>query len=173
MKCLIIAFLLMLPLTASLAQGPSNKSTAACSGKNGLTADAISELLAAHNKVRAQFKLPNLTWNCELADFAQQWATRGVIEHRDDSFYGESIFVSGSNVLSSDQVVTRWMSEQPFWDNKNAVCQAGKVCNHFTQIVWKKTARIGCGLNTNLSGRWKLMLVCNYDPAGNTPGPAY
>ncbi|MBK8466922.1 MAG: hypothetical protein IPL32_13920 [Chloracidobacterium sp.] len=40
-------------------------------------------------------------------------------------------------------------------------------------MVWRKTARIGCGINRNTPGNWKTIVVCNYDPAGNKPGPAF
>jgi pathogenesis-related protein 1 len=65
------------------------------------------------------------------------------------------------------------MLEKASWNNKTASCAAGKTCTHYTQIVWKKTASIGCGINRNALGKWKVLLVCNYNPAGNGPGPPF
>ncbi len=144
-----------------------------CSGENGLTRGEILEILNVHNLVRAGLKLSQLTWDCKLADLAQEWAKRGVAEHREDTIYGESIFVSGLRDIAAITAVNRWMGEKPNWDNKAGKCAAGKTCTHYTQIVWKKTTRIGCGINRDLTGKWKTMLVCNYDPEGNAPGPAY
>ena len=144
-----------------------------CSGANGLTRGEIIEILNVHNLVRAGLKLSQLTWDCKLADYAQEWATRGVVEHRDDNIYGESIFVAGARDAAAVASVNKWMLEKPNWDNTKGKCIPGKTCTHYTQIVWKKTARIGCGINRNVSGKWKTMVVCNYDPEGNAPGPAY
>ncbi|XP_077541105.1 GLIPR1-like protein 1 [Haemaphysalis longicornis] len=44
---------------------------------------------------------------------------------------------------------------------------------HFTQIVWSRNAKIGCGVTEcpNLGGRY---MVCNYGPGGNVVGkPVY
>ena len=27
--------------------------------------------------------------------------------------------------------------------------------------------KIGCGINRAATGKWKVLMVCNYDPAGN------
>ena len=37
---------------------------------------------------------------------------------------------------------------------------------HFTQMVWKNTTKIGCGLA--ISRTYTLFGVCNYSPEGNT-----
>ncbi len=69
--------------------------------------------------------------------------------------------------------VNRWRNEKASWDNMTGTCLTGKVCTHYTQVVWKKTKEVGCGINRDITGKWRAMLVCNYDPAGNRPGPAY
>ena len=173
MRHFIIAILMLIGVAAVQAQGPSDKTATICGGRNALAQSTVTEILAAHNKIREQFKLSPLSWNCKLADFAQEWANRGVFEHREDNFYGENLYVTRLTDFKPSMAVEKWFSEQAFWDNKSAACQTGKICNHFTQLVWKKTAEIGCGLNTNASGKWKTLLVCDYDPAGNFPGPAY
>jgi hypothetical protein len=35
---------------------------------------------------------------------------------------------------------------------------------HFTQLVWRETARLGCGVSQCGGGE---LWVCNYDPPGN------
>jgi hypothetical protein len=173
MKHFIIAIVMFTCLGTARAQGPSNKPNNMCGGGHAMAQSAISEILEAHNKIRQQFKLSPLSWNCKLAEYAQEWAVRGVFEHREDNFYGENIFVTRLADFKFSAAVDKWFSEQPFWDNKLAACQTGKICNHFTQLVWKTTAQVGCGLNRNASGKWSVVLVCDYDPAGNFPGPAY
>jgi pathogenesis-related protein 1 len=165
-------FVLVIVVSATYAQ-PGKTSAKACPGKNGLTAAEIAELVEAHNSARAEHKLPPLTWDCNLADIAQEWATRGIFEHRTNPKYGESIFVSGSAKAKADSAVGFWMQERSSWDDKSAKCAGGKVCTHYTQVMWKKTTAIGCGINRNAPGKWRVLLVCNYEPAGNRGGPPF
>ncbi len=52
-------------------------------------------------------------------------------------------------------------------------CAAGKQCGHYTQLVWRDTERVGCGVancnNVDGFGAGNLW-VCNYDPPGNYVG---
>ncbi len=114
-----------------------------------------------------------MAWNCSLADMAQEWANRGVAEHRGMTDYGENIFVAASSTVTATDSVNRWLLEKTSWDNSTAICASGKVCTHYTQVVWKRTVKVGCGINRNATGKWKVMLVCNYDPAGNVGGAAF
>jgi len=127
--------------------------------------------LAGHNRVRTELRLPPLTWDCSLASYAQEWATRGVFEHRTTDF-GENIFVASNPAAAMSLVMNQWLGERQYWDNTKGKCAAGKTCTHYTQAVWKATTQLGCGINRNGAGKWKAMLVCNYNPGGSS-GPAY
>lgn len=144
-----------------------------CNGKNGLSPAEIDELLAAHNRARAELNVVPVTWDCKLADLAQEWATRGKFEHRENFIYGENMFVSSNTAEPIATAVNRWLTEKRDWNNTAAACAAGKVCTHYTQTVWKKTARIGCGINRAGTDKWRTIVVCNYDPASLSSGPAY
>ncbi len=150
-----------------------DKTKKRCSGANGLTEAEITALLDAQNKIRADVGLPKFEWNCELADYAQEWATRGKFEHRPDDDYGENLYVSSDAGISPVSGVQSWLTEKAFWNNNSGVCQTGKICGHYTQIVWRKTTEVGCGINRNASVEWKVLLVCNYNPAGNVGGKPY
>jgi len=144
-----------------------------CSGPNGLTPAEIGDILTAHNKARAVNKLDELKWDCNLAEMAQEWATRGKFEHRTAPKYGECLFVSSRSTAKATAAVDQWMLEKVSWDAKTATCDVSKVCTHYTQVVWKKTKKIGCGINRSAPGKWKVLVVCNYDPAGNNGGPPF
>ena len=47
-------------------------------------------------------------------------------------------------------------------------CDQGKVCGHFTQVIWKGTQYVGCGLAVTAASQ-EAWMVCNYHPAGNIP----
>ena len=39
---------------------------------------------------------------------------------------------------------------------------------HYTQVVWARSSKVGCGTTTYKDGRWFTSLyVCNYGPNGN------
>lgn len=156
------------PLTAGAMTDASK-----CTATNGLTLAEIKEILNAHNSARAEQQLPPVTWDCRLAELAQEWANQSIYEHRDASTYGENIFVSGSSTEPIASVVKRWMLEKPNWNNETATCAAGKVCTHYAQVMWRTTKSIGCGINRSATGKWKAMVVCNYDPASKASGPAW
>jgi pathogenesis-related protein 1 len=128
-----------------------------------------TEMLAAHNFVRATLKLPPLTWSDKLALRAQDWAAtllaRGELFHRPKSPYGENIFDIAGASASAEQVVEAWASESRDYDYKSNKCR--KVCGHYTQLVWAATKQVGCGVARNAR---REVWVCNYDPPGNYVG---
>ena len=137
-----------------------------------ISADEQSALVDAHNQWRARFNSPGLVWDGGLATLAQEWADQlaasGQFDHRPDNQFGENIFMGTTGAFPANAVVDDWGSEQANYDIPSLTCAPGAVCGHFTQLVWSKTARVGCGKATGADGNdyW----VCNYDPAGNMQG---
>src|SRR3954465_6650101 len=70
------------PPAKVLGPGTSKVAAGKC-GPNKLTMTEISDLIAAHDKVRAEVKVGPLTWDCRLADMAQEWANKGKFAHRE------------------------------------------------------------------------------------------
>lgn len=160
------------PKSISTISAPAPATTETKCGANGLTETEVVELVAGHNKARADVRLQPITWDCRLANMAQEWASKSVYEHSDTDL-GENIFVSGDPNATMGTVMERWIGERMNWNNSAGTCAGGKVCTHYTQIVWKPTLRFGCGINRNSTGKWKSVLVCNYAPASKNSGPAY
>lgn len=174
------AFLIVAMASVSVAQKPKPKpkpkptvkgTGAACPGANGLTPAEITTILDEHNKLRAAAGLQNLIWNCELAAMAQAWAAKAVPGHSGTDL-GENVFVSTNPLVAIATAMTTWEKEKAFWNNAAGTCQAGKVCTHYKQMVWRATTEIGCGVNRGANGQWKTMMVCNYNPS-STNGKAY
>ena len=139
----------------------------ACTETNDLTNKEIVKILERHNKERATVKSPDIVWDCSLAKLAQEWATRGKAEHRPDNFLGENIFVSSDPKAKATQSVKQWVREKKRLIPGTMNCQPGKICLHYTQVVAAISLKLGCGINRNATGKWKTLMVCNYDPNGN------
>lgn len=155
-------------------------------------ADLEKRFLNAHNDIRRLYGLPLFTWDENLATYAQAWADHlkqndGCnIRHRskDDGTkkksYGENLAwnwispkMSGPFQESPEFAVFGWAHECADYNFDDNSCRPEKKCGHFTQLLWKKSLRVGCAVVTcegretykgyGLAEAW----VCNYDPAGN------
>jgi pathogenesis-related protein 1 len=153
-----------------------------------LTNAEIDEILRIHNQARSKVGVGPLEWDCTLAKYAQRWVDQDKWKHSSDADYkshlppsyaftGENLaVVAGSRRQITKEGIALWLSEQKDWNASTAQCQDGKICTHYTQVVWRKTTKIGCGINRNatvMGPRWRgqtQFLSCNYNPAGNVRG---
>lgn len=122
-----------------------------------------SEVLNAHNALRARHGVPALNWSSSLAGTAQAWAERCVFEHSSNGL-GENLAMGTSGSYPPASFVEDWYSEIGAYDFASGT---GDGTGHFTQVVWKSTTQIGCGL-AQCGG--DDLLVCNYSPPGNYAG---
>ncbi len=83
------------------------------------TQAGIDEMVAAHNKWRAEVGVPPVTWDAELARHAQEWANNllelDVLQHSTHSqrdYAGENLFWSSDPHVTPTQVVDAWGSEK-------------------------------------------------------------
>lgn len=72
--------------------------------------------------------------------------------------------------------VQGWYAEISDYTFDTGACVAGKMCGHYTQVVWADTTTLGCGATLcgadtaaglDLGGNDVTILVCNYAPPGN------
>jgi glioma pathogenesis-related protein 2 len=127
-----------------------------------LAQDISGEVLSKHNALRAKHGVPALSWSGKLANTAQEWANKCVFEHSNNGL--------GENLAQGDgfppaQFVQDWYDEIGQYDFNNPGFSGGT--GHFTQVVWKDTKQVGCGIAQCDGG---ALLVCNYSPAGNMEG---
>lgn len=143
-----------------------------------------AEILSAHNFWRSQVNIPGLAWSPSLSGSAQAYAdtlkTRQACKpaHHQNQELGENLFwaspttysdgYSEIQAITSTQVVNDWGGEKADYDESTNNCSIGKACGHYTQIVWRNTAEVGCGMAVcpDNSQIW----VCHYQPAGNFIG---
>ena len=128
-----------------------------------------TDFVEAHNAARDAIGVKPLVWDDEVAAYAQEYAdTRSLdcaMQHSKTE-YGENI-AAGSSEMSAKAAVDMWVEEKNMYDVNSNTCQGGE-CLHYTQVVWKDTARVGCG--TALCQNGWTFVTCNYEPAGNIIG---
>ena len=156
---------------------------------SGLSQKEKSEILSEHNNVRVQHSVQKLKWSNKLTRFAQVWASylsknnNCTMRHRPrngkyQQRYGENIFwqspLTWSNgvieviKVKPQKVVNAWAEEVDYYDYQSNTCQPGKMCGHYTQLIWSSSKYLGCAkaICSNKGQIW----VCNYDPPGNYIG---
>jgi len=153
-------------------------------------ASAMCGMVAAHNAIRAAAPganpaLPPVTWDATLAAFAQAYASTCPTGHNpnrtvEGETAGENMyFTSQRNLSPPAEVVQAWASEQANYaypantcggvpyTSATFGCSTCPVCGHYTQIVWRTTIKVGCGVASGCSGNFPQVWVCDYLPAGN------
>ncbi len=143
-------------------------------GGSGGTGDAwADEYVTVHNQVRDTVGTAPLSWSAALAESAQVWADALAAENC--AFYhdpgnnseGENLYWASWEATPTE-VTEAWASEVVDYDYATNSCNPGKMCGHYTQIVWDDTARVGCAKAACSNG--SVVQVCRYDPPGNWVG---
>jgi hypothetical protein len=152
-----------------------------------------TEILGAQNAIRAGATptpdppLPPLSWGESVAATAQGWANGCDYRHNPrlrDLSLGENIAATAPpGSQTATEVVGLWASEAPFYDLATNACDAANpdnepgTCGHYTQLVWRSTTVVGCGVRTCATHspfgadfpEWDYW-VCDYSPPGNYAG---
>lgn len=149
----------------SEAATTTQATTTTDSGSGSLDGGFALEMINAHNQYRQLHQAPNLSWDLTLALYAQanadSYSCSGSLQHTGGP-YGENLAAGYSSGLDS---VSAWYNEINDYDWSST-----STFNHFTQVVWKSTTKLGCAYKDCRSNNWGLYVVCEYDPAGNMIG---
>jgi pathogenesis-related protein 1 len=149
----------------------------------GLNAD---EMIAVHNRWRKSVGSPPLTYSVQLAKSAQVWANhlkqsnRCKMQHsKPDGDYGENLYWASAiewssgrrepQTVSPKEVVDSWAKERADYNHKANSCSKGRMCGHYTQVVWKSTHTVGCAVAV-CEDSHEQVWVCQYQPPGNWVG---
>jgi glioma pathogenesis-related protein 2 len=143
---------------------------------NTLRGSALSQ----HNAYRSAHRTPALnvdeSLNVSAQKYANQLAAKGVFEHSGAPGIGENLFVlhttaPGVNVGNlAKHVVKSWYDEVSLYNYNSP--DFSHQTGHFTQVVWKDSTKVGCGIAqgaTNIKGTRfnSFYVVCHYNPPGN------
>ncbi|XP_056408329.1 peptidase inhibitor 16-like [Hyla sarda] len=138
-------------------------------------------ILEKHNYYRSRADPPaadmkSLHWDKTLEDLATSYAAKCIWEHNEErGFRGENLFLMSGSSLDVDLGMDDWHKERDYYNFTTDACQEGKMCGHYTQMVWADTERVGCGEKfcEKVEGFEEpnmYLLVCNYEPPGNFQG---
>ncbi|XP_077017756.1 peptidase inhibitor 16-like isoform X2 [Tamandua tetradactyla] len=148
--------------------------------------DALSEedkkvLVDQHNLYRSQVfpkstHMLKMYWDEDLAKFAEAYARHCQWAHNPNrGWRGENLFAMTGSSIDLPLGVSEWHSEHNVYNFTANTCKPGKVCGHYTQVVWADSNRVGCG--TYFCEKLHVLnevnvylLVCNYHPPGNMRG---
>lgn len=131
-----------------------------------LNAATIKTILKAHNTARAKHHAPALKWNKTLATYAQNWSNKCKFEHSNGN-YGENLALGYPNWTSV--ITDGWYGEYKEYDYSNPGFSMDT--GHFTQVVWKSTTEVGCGVKVcNNLGQGYQLYTCSYKDYGNVEG---
>ncbi len=146
-------------IDANLKKGQYGKKTDPVDNTN-----KANQWLKAHNAVRKKHRVKDLVWSEKLAKSAEKFAKTCPTGHSKLP-YGENMAMA-TYVQQPQNVVQRWYSEESKYNYK--VPKYSRETGHFTQLVWKDTTEVGCAQVSNCGGKWSDIVVCEYDPAGNS-----
>src|SRR5581483_9985573 len=154
-------------------------------------ASDLAGISAAHNVVRAGATpapdppLPPICYNATIAASAQTYADGCVYEHDLQRLrslgYGENLYAAAGSIAdtAARDAVPAWACEATNDDYASNTCsldgcpKAAGVCGPYTQLVWRGTQKVGCGIAHCTTGSpfaqfpsWTFV-VCDYQPPGN------
>lgn len=135
------------------------------------------EILAAHNGYRKAVGVSPLVWSEHLALAAQHWANalNTSLQFAHDhgaNGQGENLWMGTSGAFTLTEMIDGWGQEKQYFQNGTFpnVSTTGNWFDvgHYTQMVWKKTTKVGCAGVAGSDGNYRL--VCRYSPPGNVIG---
>ncbi|MFM9827238.1 MAG: CAP domain-containing protein [Sphingomonas sp.] len=136
-------------------------------------------MIAGHSDARAALGLAPLLWDAALAADAQAYADElaqtGRFEHavqpRGKPHQGENLWTGTRGAYAYGEMIGHWLAEKRDFINRPTPSfsrtSRWQDVAHYTQIVWRRTTRMGCATASNARDDY---LVCRYSPPGNVVG---
>ncbi|KAG2197945.1 hypothetical protein INT47_002972 [Mucor saturninus] len=133
---------------------------------SGAPADNLqAQALTSHNNYRAIHHVAGLRWSQVLADHATSVSQSCIFQHNVAQGTGQNL---AQGHQSMEDAVKAWYDEAEFYDyNASGPMYSNREVRHFTQVVWKDTTEIGCGVTYCENLNQQHFYVCDYSSPGN------
>jgi pathogenesis-related protein 1 len=169
-------------------------------GETGRMVGMTAAHNAVRAMVQTTPPLPPMTWSPTLAAYAQEWADNLAKTQCDRPMhrssqdlqskrYGENLAAAAgvpAPMTTAKWAVDGWAGEVACWTYGTSGAGLGGTekcdvdcytkmrsdgCGHYTQIIWRNSTEVGCGVSTCQAGgaTWDIW-ICNYAPPGNVVG---
>ncbi|XP_012943149.1 GLIPR1-like protein 1 [Aplysia californica] len=152
----------------------------------GFNDEEKDAMLDRHNSLRSvEFAsdMMRMDWDTDLEKSAQVWADKCIFGHSPDRqvekyrYVGENLY-AGTNEFDPAHVVQLWYDEKVDYNYDSLRCTPGKMCGHYTQVVWANSRAVGCGVRycpflqqaSQFGFSKGYNVVCHYGPGGNYVG---
>ncbi|KAJ8391507.1 hypothetical protein AAFF_G00088290 [Aldrovandia affinis] len=127
-----------------------------------------TQIVNKHNTLRRGVQptasnMLKMSWNGQAEDNAQSWANTCAMDHT--SGCGENLYMS-SSPNSWDDAVQSWYDEVKDYRYGYGSVNGG-VIGHYTQVVWYRSNKVGCGVAYCPNSEYNYFYVCQYCPPGN------
>ncbi|CAI7855274.1 unnamed protein product [Closterium sp. NIES-54] len=147
-------------------------------GRGGGGPIDIGAILEVHNAARREVGVADLAWDNGVAAAAQEWADQLAaagcpLQHGGAEGLGQNLYWRAPAGLTPEEdrmAVQAWVDEKADWTPSPVPegCVEGRMCGHYTQVVWAGTTHVGCASAQCPDGGG--MWVCDYSPQGNIIG---
>ncbi|XP_010461857.1 PREDICTED: pathogenesis-related protein 1B-like [Camelina sativa] len=130
------------------------------------------DFLNTHNSARAQVGVANIVWDTTVAAYALNYANArkaDCILTPSGGSFGENLAKGSGAFFTGVAAVNLWVAQKNDYTYTSNSCTVGKVCKHYTQVVWSNSVKLGCArvlCNNNVD----YFVSCNYDAPGNILG---
>ncbi|MCJ8742022.1 hypothetical protein PDJAM_G00077430 [Pangasius djambal] len=140
-----------------------------------LTNEQKVRILDLHNHYRSLVNpqaanVQRMLWDNAISQVAGNYSAQCRWEHNPKVFgvLGENLFMT-LGPLTIDLPLSLWFNERENYNFNTNSCAEGKLCGHYTQMVWANTTFIGCAAHfcsdvPNFNVQNGTILVCNYYP---------
>ncbi|GLV45467.1 uncharacterized protein CBL_05570 [Carabus blaptoides fortunei] len=155
--------------------------------ERGVYPHVKQQIVNIHNEYRRQNAMGRLwgqpkaanmlrmSWDESIAQQAQALANTCEFRHvtvKDPRFaVGQNLYTSYN---SEDKPGANWTRAVQSWYDENKSYRFGnRVYNHYTQVIWATSYKVGCGyVKYRTHNGVKRLYVCHYGPGGNIVGRA-
>ncbi|CAN7119920.1 unnamed protein product [Brassica rapa subsp. narinosa] len=135
--------------------------------------DSQQDYLDVHNRARRDVGVGPIRWHADVADYARRYAQQRRRDCRltkSGGRYGENLARSSGNLSGAD-AVRMWVNEKNDYFYNSNTCRSGKACDHYKQVVWRNSVRVGCAKARCDNGG--TFIICCYDPPAPMCPPSF